>query len=48
LAAALTARHDFRKRLTEWIRNRIRLVIAFLPMLPVAFVVALVERPRPS
>ncbi len=48
LAAALTARHNFRQRLTEWIRKRMRLVIAFLPMLPVALVVALVERPRPS
>ena len=48
LAAAFAARRNFRKRSTEWIRNRILLVIAFLPMLPVALVVALVERPRPS
>ena len=48
LAAAWEARHDFYKRSAQWIRNRIPLLIAFLPMLAVALIVALVQRPRPS
>jgi len=40
--------HDFYKRSAEWFRNRMRFAIAFVPMLAVALIVALVERPRPS
>jgi hypothetical protein len=48
LAAACEARHGFYKRIAQWMRNRTRLLIAFLPMLAMAFIVALVQRPRPS